>query len=185
MVLRFFYFLFLIICFHSANADIGETFDLQNKREQLIKENERLLNERNIDSLSTSENSRYVENLHIIRLLDEDIFKSQKQTIDRLSGNSGSEQYVNKSIALLSFLLALMLAVSLYMIFLLNNKLNRFTGEEKTFAARFRELFDVLLANFQPAQDGNKQVAVNRLIIVGMLFMFISFLGFLLKTLGV
>lgn len=156
-----------------------------NKREQLVQENERLLNGRNIDSLNSSENSRYIENLHIIRLMDEDIFKSQKQTVNRLSGNSGTQQYMNKSIALFCFLLAVVLAFSLYMIYLMNNKLNKLTGEEKPLSARASEVFSVLMVNFQPAKTGNKEVAVNRLIILGMVFMFISFLGYLLKTLGV
>lgn len=185
MTLRFVAFIFLFSCFTPAHADIGETYDMLNKREQLLKENERLLNGRNIDSLNAAENSRYIENLHIIRLMDEDIFKSQKETIDRLSGTSGYEQYVNKSIALFCFLLAVLLALSLYMIYLMNNKLNRFAGEETSLSARASELFSVILLNFQPAKAGSKDVAVNRLIILGMVFMFISFLGYLLKTLGV
>jgi hypothetical protein len=184
-MLRLIAFLFLFSCFTAAQADIGETYDMLNKREQLLKENERLLNGRNIDSLNVTENSRYIENLHIISLIDQDIFKSQKETVDRLSGTSGNQQYVNKSIALFCFLLAVMLALSLYMIYLLNNKLNRLTNEDITFSGRVRELFSVLLVNFQPAQVGKKEVAVNRLIILGMVFMFISFLGYLLKTLGV
>lgn len=184
-MLRVVVFLFLFCCFTTAHADIGETYDMLNKREQLVQENERLLNGRNIDSLSATENSRYIENLHIIRLMDEDIFKSQKETVSRLSGTSGSQQYINKSIALFCFFLAVLLALSLYMIYLLNNKLNRLTGEEKPFSARASELFSVMMVNFQPAKTGNKEVAVNRLIILGMVFMFISFLGYLLKTLGV
>lgn len=184
-MLRLVSLLFLFSCFTAAHADIGETYDMLNKREQLLKENERLLNGRNIDSLSATENSRYIENLHIIRLLDEDIFKSQKETVDRVSGTSGYEQYVNKSIALLCFLLAIVLALSLYMIYLLNTKLNRLSNEDITFSGRVKEFFSVLLMNFQPAQVGKKEVAVNRLIILGMVFMFISFLGYLLKTLGV
>ncbi len=185
MVSRFILFVVLFTCFNTANADIGETFDLQNKREQLINENEKLLNNRNIDSLTAAENSRYIENLHIIKLLDEDIFKSQKTTIDRLSGTSGNDQYINKSIALFGFVLAVLLTLSLYMLYLLNSKLNGFAAEEKTFSARMSELFSIMVANFQPSQNGKKEVAVNRLIILGMLFMFISFLGYLLKTLGV
>jgi hypothetical protein len=168
-----------------VQADIGETYDMLNKREQLVKENERILNGRNIDSLNTTENSSYIENLHIIKIMDEAIFKSQKETINRLSVTSGYEKYVNKSIALFSFFLAILLALSLYMTYLLNNKLNRLTGEEKTFSSRASELFSVMMVNFQPAKTGNKEVAVNRLIILGMVFMFISFLGYLLKTLGV
>ena len=179
-----FIFLFLSAV-DSARADIGETYDMLNKREQLIKENEHLLSGRNIDSLSSQENSRYIENLHIIRLMDEDIFKSQKQTVDRVSGTSGYEQYVNKSIALFCFLLALLLVLSLYMIYLLNNKLNRLTNEDITFSGRVKEFFSVLLVNFQPVQVGKKEIAVNSLIILGLVFMFISFLGYLLKTLGV
>lgn len=184
-MLRLVALLLLMGCFTAAQADIGETYDLLNKREQLLKENERLLNGRNIDSLTTTENSRYIENLHIIRLLDEDIFKSQKETVDRVSGTSGYEQYVNKSIALFCFLLAVLLALSLYMIYLLNKKLNKFTGEDIMFSGRVKEFFSALLLNFQPAQVDKKEVAVNRLIILGMVFMFISFLGYLLKTLGV
>lgn len=176
---------FLLNCFAAAHADIGETYDMLNKREQLIKENESLLNGRNIDSLNATENSRYVENLHIIKIMDEAIFKSQKETVDRLSSTSGSQQYINKSIALFCFLLAVLLALSLYMIYLLNNKLNRISNEEITFSGRVKEFFSVLLINFQPANVGSKEVAVNRLIILGMVFMFISFLGYLLKILGV
>ncbi|MGE0636478.1 MAG: hypothetical protein AB7G44_07195 [Bacteroidia bacterium] len=184
-MLRFFSFLTLLFCFTTAAADIGETYEMLIKREQLLKENELLLNGRNIDSLSAKENSRYIENLHIISLIDEDIFKSQKETVDRLSGTSGYHQLVNRSIALFSFLLAFLLAVSLYMLYLMNKKLNKLTGEEKPFSARARELFSVMMVNFQPAKAGNKEVTVNRLIILGMVFMFISFLGLLLKTLGV
>jgi hypothetical protein len=184
-MVRFFSFVVLVFCFTAAQADIGETYDMLNKREQLIKENERLLNGRNIDSLNATENSRYIENLHIIRLMDEDIFKSQKETVNRLSGTSGTQQYMNKSIALFCFILGVLLAFSLYMLYLLNTKLNKLTGEEKPFSARARELFGVMMVNFQPAKTGNKEVAVNRLIILGMLFMFISFIGYLLKTLGV
>lgn len=184
-MLRLVTFLFLFRCFTPAHADIGETYDMLNKREQLLKENERLLNGRNIDSLSATENSRYIENLHIISLMDEDIFKSQKETVNRLSGNSGTQQYVNKSIAFFCFLLAVVLAFCLYVIFLMNNKLNKLTGEDKPLSARASEVFSVLMVNFQPAKTGNKEVAVNRLIILGMVFMFISFLGYLLKTLGV
>ncbi len=184
-MLRLVTFLILITCYSSAQADIGETFDMLNKREQLVHENERLLNGRNIDSLNTTENSRYIENLHIIRLIDEDIFRSQKETVSRLSGSSGSQEYINKSIALFCFFLAVMLALSLYMLYLLNKKLNKLTGEEKPFSARASELFTVMMVNFQPVKTGNKEVAVNRLIILGMVFMFISFIGYLLKTLGV
>jgi len=185
MISRLIFINVFIVFFSAAKADIGETFDMQNRREQIIKENEQILKDRNIDSLSASENSHYIENLHIIKLIDEDIFKSQQETVDRLSGNSGNEQYVNKSIALFSFFLAVLLTLSLYMLYLMNNKLNRFTAEEKTFSARVKELFSVLWVNFQPVQKGKKEVAVNRLIILGLLFMFISFLGYLLKTLGV
>lgn len=185
MTRRFVAILFLFICFTTARADIGETYDMLNKREQLVKENERLLNGRNIDSLNAAENSRYIENLHIIRLMDEDIFKSQKETVNRLSGTSGYEKYVNKSIALFSFLLAFLLALAIYMLYLMNNKLNRLSGETKSFSARAAELFSVIMINFQPAKVGDKEIAVSRLIILGMVFMFISFLGYLLKTLGV
>lgn len=185
MNLRFLSFFVLLFCFTSAQADIGETFDMKNKREQLVNENEKLLNGRHIDSLSAEENSSYVENLHIIKLIDEDIFKSQETTIKRLSGTSGNDQYVNKSVALLSFLLAIAVALSFYMLFLMNNRLNKLTNEQTTFSARVKELFAVVLVNFQGSQNSKKEVAVNRLIILGMLFMFISFLGYLLQTLGV
>lgn len=175
----------LVFCALSSFADIGETFDMLNKREQIVKENARLLNGRNIDSLSKSENSRYIENLHIIQLLDEEIFKSQQSTINRLSNTSGSDRYVNKSVALMSFFLAAILAISIYMLYLLNARLNRFAAEKKTFYARMQELFSVLLINFQPSGENKKEVAVNGLIVLGLVFMFVSFLGFLLKTLGV
>lgn len=179
-------FLFLFLSVTSlVRADIGETFELMKKREQVVKENEKLLGARNIDSLAGKENSRYVENLQIIRLLDEDIFKSQKETINRLSSATGNNQYVNKSIALFSFLLAIMLTVGFYLLYLMNDKLNRFTNEERTFASRVRELFTILLSNLQPSRIGKKEVAVHSLIILGMLFMFISFFGYLLKTLGI
>ena len=178
-----------LFCFFSAlsvaYADIGETFEMLRKREQILLENEQLLNGRNIDSLNQKENSRYIENLHIVKLIDQDIFKSQKETVDRLSGTSGSEQYINKSIALFSFLLAVALALSLYMVYIMNIKLNRFTDEKKTFSDRVKELFAALLVNFKPGKEGRKEVNVNRLIILGMLFMFISFVGYLLQTLGV
>jgi hypothetical protein len=48
---------------------------------QLLKENERLLNGRNIDSLNVTENSRYIENLHIISLIDQDILKVRKKQL--------------------------------------------------------------------------------------------------------
>ena len=185
MTKRFLLLLILSSVAFFSRADIGETYDMLSKREQLVHENERLLNGRNIDSLNTTENSCYIENLHIIRLMDEDIFRSQKETVSRLSGSSGSQEYINKSIALFCFLLAVMLASSLYMLYLLNKKLNKLTGEEKPFSARASELFTVMMVNFQPAKTGNKEVAVNRLIILGMVFMFISFIGYLLKTLGV
>lgn len=185
MSFRFIFILILILSFASAHADIGETYDMLNKREQLIKENERILNGKNIDSLSVSENSRYIENLHIISLIDQDIFKSQKETINRLSSASGSQQYINKYIALLCFLLAVASVILLYMFYLLNTKFNRLTNEDIAFSGRVKEFFSVLLSNFQPTQVGNKGLAVNRLIILGMVFMFISFLGYLLKTLGV
>lgn len=185
MYRRIIFLVFFVTTISFAKADIGETFDMQQKRENIIKENERILSGRHIDSLSNAENSRYIENLHIIRLLDEDIFKSQKETIDRLSGSTGYDQYINKSIALFCFALAVMLSLSLYMLYLMNNKLNKISAKERSFSAMLSELFAVLLVNFQPTGSSNKSVVVNRLIILGLLFMFISFLGYLLKTLGV
>lgn len=155
------------------------------KRDQLVKENELLLNGRSIDSLATSESNRYVSNLNIIRLLDEDIFKSQKETIERLNHSSGTNSNVNRSVAIFSFLLAIMLLASVYMLYLMNEKLNQQLTERVSFSERFKELFAGLLYNFQAAPNADKQVAVNRLIILGMVFMFISFIGYLLNTLGI
>jgi hypothetical protein len=185
MALRIVVFLFLCGWFAVAHADVGETYDMLNKRELLIKENEQLLNGRNIDSLNAEENSLYIENLHIISIIDEAIFKSQKETVDRLSSTSGYEQYVNKSIALLCFFLAVLLSLALYMIYLMHTKENKLANEKISFSARVSELFSVILLNFQPAKTGRKEVVVNRLIIFGMVFMFISFIGYLLKTLGI
>ncbi|MCF8462242.1 MAG: hypothetical protein K9G46_16085 [Flavobacteriales bacterium] len=157
-----------------AVADIGETFDLKQKRTQLQSELEQLKND------STSSFTQIVDvSNHIIRL-DQQIFDSYNETVDRLSNNQLKSNAQDQGLVWLALITTL---ISIFFAILLAMARGRVI-DKGGFGLLdvYKQLSQDFFQKVSPEKAGSQRMLrINVVIILGMVCMSISILGFLIS----
>jgi hypothetical protein len=157
-----------------AVADIGETFDLKQKRDQLQSELEELRSD------STASIGQMVNVSDRIILLDQRIFESYSETVDRLSNNQLKTTAQDRGLIWLALIATL---ISIFFAILLAMARGRVI--DKGGFGLFDVYKQLSLDFFQkvsPEKAGSQRMLrINVVIVVGMVCMSISILGFLIS----
>lgn len=160
----------------AAKADIGETYDLKQQRAAL----EFKLNSLMIDSLSTQEEIEAI--YQQLLSIDKKIFSSYDQTVNRLTGLQTSDADNSKKLvwlalgtSLISIVFAILLAIG-RMRLIENSKGGLFEV--------YKQLSLDFFSRVSPSKSGSgKMLRVNAVVVVGVLFMSVSIIAFLLTKL--
>ncbi|MBP9152636.1 MAG: hypothetical protein KBF73_10165, partial [Flavobacteriales bacterium] len=144
-----------------AVADIGETFDLKQKRAQLQSELEQLKND------STSSLTQIVDvSNHIIRL-DQQIFDSYNETVDRLSNNQTDSSIRDQELVWLALITTL---ISIFFALLLAMARGRVI-DKGGFGLLdvYKQLSQDFFQKVSPEEAGSQRMLrINVVIIIGM-----------------
>lgn len=157
-----------------AVADIGETFDLKQKRAQLQSELEELRGD------STSSLTRIVKVSDQLILLDYQIFESYSETVDRLSNNQLKSTAQDRGLIWLALITTL---ISIFFAFLLAMARGRVI-DKGGFGLMdvYKQLLQDFFQKVSPEKAGSQRMLrINVVIIIGMVCMSISILGFLIS----
>lgn len=165
-----------------SNADIAETQELQRKREKIEEVNELLLYNRTFEKLTTQELKQYTANLDSIALLDKQIIASQEETIKRVASYAGHEHQGRSKLVGYAFGLTFITALCLYLLYLMNRKMNKLSDTPVSYGKTMKELVGGTMMIVSPPKEMPKSAAVTNLLIMFALgFMFFSFVAYLLK----
>ena len=144
-------------------ADVGQTFDLKEKRKSIV--------EGTKDSVLLSLNK-----------VDQTIFQSYDETVNRLSNTENKRSQSQRVLALLASLALVLLVFTAYLLFVLNEKLNQATGRQISLGTTISELSLSLLFQVLPSKESlQKGRGVNLIIFFCLVGMLVSMLGYLLN----
>lgn len=180
--MRHFFLPLLLLFSLSSLGDIAETLELQRQREKLETRNEIILLGTSVDSLNKYQLIEFNTNLQQIAALDQKIFDSQQETITRISAYSSEEHKSHSRLAIFAFCAFAFMLLSFYFLYLMNNKLNKATNGNVSYFESLKEFTLGTISIFNPASNQNKsKAASNIIIILGLLFMLVSFSAYLYR----
>ncbi|MCF8459480.1 MAG: hypothetical protein K9G46_02060 [Flavobacteriales bacterium] len=159
-----------------AVADIGETFDLKQKRAQLMSELEQFRR----DSAASKEQIVLVSDQII--LLDQQIFESYSETFNRLSNNQLKSNAKDQGLVWLALIATL---ISIFFAILLAMARGRVVDKGGLgLLDVYKQLSLDFFQKVSPEKAGSQRMLrINVVIVVGMVCMSISILGFLISKL--
>ena len=171
-------FVFLGLSSQMVRADIGRTYELKQERKAILAKMESLTN----DSLTKNSDSLMILMQNQIIYLDEKIFSSYNETVERLAeqrseaGNNGRYMVY---LALISVFFALFLSL---LIVLARSRVLK-TGKTGLF-----EVYKQLTADFIGSVSADKPASsrtlrVNAVVVIGLIMMSLSILAFLISAL--
>ncbi len=157
----------------TALADIGETFDLKQKRAALQTELRTL---RNDSAASVGQlmdvHARIVE-------LDEKIFESYDETVSRMAANQTNASDRDKVLVWLALFTTL---ISIFFAILLAMARDRVIDKGFGLADIYKQLsFDFFQKVSPEHATSQRMIRINVVIIIGMIFMGVSIIGFLIS----
>ena len=156
-------FLLSLGLLHPVCADVGQTFDLKEQRKAIM--------EGKKDSV-------------LLRLnkVDQSIFQSYDETVKRLSESENKLEQGQRFLVLFTSLSLVLLALTAYLFFVLNEKLNQATGRQTSFGTTLSELSLSLLFQILPSKESlQKGRGVHLIIFFCLVGMLVSMVGYLLN----
>ena len=167
----------VILCLAvSANADIGETHTLKNKRTRILSQ----LHELKQDS---SANEKEIDSLQLqVITLDEQIFISYDETVDRIAAQKLRAKSDDQAVVFLALTVSLIALFFAAMLFALRSRVR---NNEKIGLRQFYKELSVEFAGKVSADktEANQMLRVNVVVIVGLILMSISIFAYLIKSL--
>ena len=152
-----------IFLLNPTYADVGQTFDLKEKREVLI-----------IGKSDT--------NLVKVNALDKAIFKSYDETISRLSNSEKSLEQKHRFLVSITSLSISLFVLAFYLLFVLNERLNWYSGKQNSLKTTLKELVLSLLFRVFPSQKSLLQGrGIHLIVFLCLIGMFFSMMGYLLN----
>jgi hypothetical protein len=172
--------LLLVFCCISAIsfADVGETYELRNKRQQLLQKLKS--NDRNEVYLSENELVQKMKNYEQLIQIDDQIFQSYQATISRTINDEYGQKTDNRLLINLSFVFFLTLIISCAIIFRQNNLLKKYGFNQNPMVFLAREIKLVYLPLFKrnaTAYHFNKLLYISVLVMA--VFVFLGLLSYL------
>ena len=144
-------------------ADVGKTFDLKAKRDLIFSENS--------DT-----------NLVKVNALDKAIFKSYDETISRLSNSEKSLEQKHRFLVSITSLSISLFVLAFYLLFVLNERLNSYSGKQNSLQTTLKELVLSLLFRVFPSQKSLLQGrGIHLIVFLCLIGMFFSMIGYLLN----
>lgn len=157
-------------------ADVGLTHQLKKKRSKTLQEIATLKSD-------TSDHSFLIDSLtESVIALDEQIMVSYDETVARLSSNARREEKSAQQAVVLGLICA---AIALFFTILIVLTRNRLVNSENQgLGTIFKSLVSEFVHTTSAEKASNtKIIRVNIVVVVGLLFMGLSILAFLIRTL--
>ncbi len=166
----------LLFAMH-VRADIGNTHELKRQRELLMLKMDALQSSKT-DSAS---GALYAEMAQQIIELDDQIFDSYEQTVDRMAAKKINQTSNNRLLVMLAMITT---AIALFLSFLIMMARNRVVEKDNSgLMGVYRQLSADLMRQVSPEKGGNiKLLRVNIVVILGLLMMGASIIAFLIGT---
>lgn len=157
-----------------AIADIGKTFDLKQKRAQLQLELDDLRKD------TTASDKQIIEISSLIIALDQQIFDSYNETIDRVSTIRSNTDDNDKSLVWLALITTVISIFCAILLAMARGRVLRNGG--LGFTDIYKQLSNDFFEKVSPEEAGSKRMLrINVVVIIGMVFMSVSILGFLIS----
>ena len=167
-MMRIYTFCFLIVINLFANlldakADVGQTYDLKIKRENLLRSGQ--------DSLGIK-----------LEKLDNELIVSYEETIRRIEENEKALENNQSKLVLLGLSGLFFSMLLLFTVWILNERLNTLSGKSQKLTYTLREVLVSLLYQGLPSKDSLAHSrGVHFIIFVCMIGMLVSMVGYLVK----
>jgi hypothetical protein len=146
-----------------VGADVGQTFDLKEQRKAIV--------EGKKDSAFLSLNK-----------VDQSIFQSYDETVKRLSDSENRLEQGQRFLVLFASLALVLLVLTAYLLFVLNERLNQVTGSQASLGTTLAELSLSLLFQILPSKESlQKGRGVHLIIFFCLIGMLVSMVGYLLN----
>ncbi len=167
-------FLLFLVVYTTIKADVGETYDLKNKREELLQKiTSDSLNEKKSDKDWVQTISNYKTAIDI----DNQIFSSYQSTVYRTVNDEYEQKLSNRVIVNIAFILAVALVLAMLMVYRQNKLLRTYTGNDYTLISVIKEMAVFYSPLFQKNVRAYK---INKLLYISILVMAIFvFIGLL------
>lgn len=169
-MMRVYLFFFLVITNLFANlleakADVGQTYDLKIKRENLLR---------------TRQDSMGVK----LEKLDNELISSYEETIQRIEENEKALENNQSKLVLLGLSGLFFSMILLFVVWVMNERLNTLSGRSQKLSSTLAEVILSLLYLGLPSKESLAQSrGVHFIIFICMIGMLISMLGYLVKLL--
>lgn len=161
------YLVVFMCCLSALNgiADVGLTFELHQKRN-------RLLQQKNRDSVWINE----------VVQTDTRLIESQQESINRIAAHQKNLERIHPLMAAICIGLTLMVALSLFVASMLNDRLNKATNQQRTLRTACKELLLSMLFTLLPSKETlQRKAGVHFLVFICLIAMFISLLSYFLR----
>ncbi len=161
--------------FSLAKADIGETYDLRQERSKVLSEIKLL----EIDAVNSQ--TEIIALYKQVRALDQAIFESYQETIDRESSRNINLVKNQQWVVYLAFLTSLLTVFFAVMLFVVRKKIidKGYSG----LIAFYKDLTLDFAGQVSPDQTlSNRMLRVNIVVLVGLIIMGVSIISFLLSA---
>lgn len=159
-----------------AKADIGETHQLKEKRVEILSKIESF----KADTLDYSSKIDSLEQL--VLGIDKQIMVSYDETIARLSSNARQQNTNARSALILGLVFAVLALIFLVLIVFTRKRLEA-TGETDLTTIFKSIVSDFVQTNSAEKSENSKSIRVNAVVVIGLLFMSLSVLAFLVRNL--
>ena len=165
---------FLLLSFVAVKADVGETYDLKNKRDGLLQE---IINDSLNKKQSEKEMVQTISTYKAAIEIDNQIFSSYQSTVYRTSSDEYQQKLGNRVIVNIAFILAFAFILAILIIYRQNKLLKVYTHNDYTLASMLKEMVVFSSPLFQKNAMAYK---VNKLLYISILVMAIFiFIGLL------
>ncbi len=160
-----------------VHADIGETHELQQQRNQLLQQVEVL---RSMDQDSSVRAQMNALTGQILEL-DGHIFKSYEETVDRMLAKKTNGAPDGRLLVMLAMITT---AIALFLSFLILMARNRVVEKENAgLIGVYRQLSSDFMKNISPEKSSHTRLLrVNVVVILGLIMMGASIIAFLIGT---
>lgn len=158
----------VVSTFSASMADVGETYELKNKRQQILNQIERR------DSLPLDTLIQTLHKYQTIIDIDNQIFDSYKSTIYRTSNDEYVQKLSNRMFVYLAFLMSLLFVLALVIINSQSRRLKQATHNAYSLTLLAKEIFVFSLPLFQKNTSiykVNKLLYISILVIAIVVFM--------------
>lgn len=164
----------LLFSFILAKADVGETYELKNKRQEVL---HTLTKGDSIYKMSKAELLQLIEQYKEVVSYDDQIFSSYQSTINRTVHDEYEQKRGNNVIMNIAFLLSLLFVFTLLISYRQNKLLKEHTDRGYSLSSLVKEIVVVSSPLFQ---KNTKVYKVNKLLYISLLVMALFvFLGLL------